>query len=306
MYDKNEKEKCEHIVKSVISHKNDKSIIPPSAEDIAHSLIYHYNADVSGGDYVDFCKNVYGISMCCHVIDDAIDHIPERMRRTLSQIIFLGLMKRKSLNQIIYTIGNMLHILRNGIPSHLIHSPLTFYMGVKSIDAFHKFSLGTIEPLTPRSRRAFVVRDGDDKQLWVHPGYKNYRIAWLKCFGSIPTGFDVDHIFAETGAEKFGYKLVRLALVKSSVNRHHGPSYEKIIRKDLPDIPPVAYASGYQLHKLIGNVDLPDLNRTSYLDDSARYSFGGQFTLLQQKMLLRALGLTTLLNNPKYNLRKKI
>ncbi|MDC8004870.1 hypothetical protein POV27_12480 [Aureisphaera galaxeae] len=70
--------------------------------------------------------------------------------------------------------------------------------------------------------------DGSDvKQVWVRPGYSDYRKAYSDVHGDIPEGMDIDHLQSETRAAQQGYGYVLIVPVDSSVNRSWGSTIEK-------------------------------------------------------------------------------
>ncbi|RKH03481.1 hypothetical protein [Corallococcus carmarthensis] len=80
-----------------------------------------------------------------------------------------------------------------------------------------------------QAKDVLVVRGyGGDLQLWVNPSYSNYRTAWVSAFGTVPTGYDVDHVYSKDRGTRYGYGYVRLALVDGSINKGSG-TVEKLM-----------------------------------------------------------------------------
>ena len=99
----------------------------------------------------------------------------------------------------------------------------------------------TISQLSDRGEEAQVVScpKFNYKTIWVSAEDNNYRSYYLQflrqCHGlpleRIPRPYDVDHMFNQKRALKYGYRYVRLALVNGPVNQSHGSGYEKMVTR---------------------------------------------------------------------------
>lgn len=109
---------------------------------------------------------------------------------------------------------------------------------------------------------AVIVRPsaGGPDQLWVRPDYLKYREAWRAAFGSVASGYQVDHLYSKARALAYGYGYVRLVLTDSKVNMSFGGGIEKQMLKVptsrdpsiAPTKVPIRYADWWQIQKLDG------------------------------------------------------
>jgi hypothetical protein len=73
--------------------------------------------------------------------------------------------------------------------------------------------------------------------LWMDPAATGYRDAYARFLrdhwgakeGLGGSGYDVDHVYNRARALHYGYRFVRMFLVRAEANRAHGRSYEKQI-----------------------------------------------------------------------------
>jgi hypothetical protein len=99
----------------------------------------------------------------------------------------------------------------------------------------------TISKLSNRGEEVQIVSCPrfNHKTLWVSAEDRKYGSYYLEfisqCYGlaldRIPKPYNVDHMFNQKRALKYGYKYVRLALVSGPVNQSHGPGYEKTVTR---------------------------------------------------------------------------
>jgi hypothetical protein len=97
----------------------------------------------------------------------------------------------------------------------------------------------TVETLAKARGGAFIVScpSLNSAVLWVATDNNDYRKDYLNFLNvtyglelsSIPTPYDVDHLYNRSRAQMYGLKFIRLALVGHSANRSHGAAYEKDI-----------------------------------------------------------------------------
>ncbi|PMO53143.1 hypothetical protein BCT07_17825 [Vibrio breoganii] len=95
-----------------------------------------------------------------------------------------------------------------------------------------------------------VVRssNGEYRELWVSPSYRDYTVAWKAVFGpvsnihqrwqavatsSTSSTYHLDHVLSSAIATKITYAYVRLFPVIGSVNMHFGRSFEGKIKTNL-------------------------------------------------------------------------
>jgi hypothetical protein len=79
----------------------------------------------------------------------------------------------------------------------------------------------------------------DYKTLWVRAKEDKYATFYLEylrqCHGldlaALPKPYNVDHLFNQKRALKYGYAYVRLGLVPGPVNQSHGAGYEKAVTR---------------------------------------------------------------------------
>jgi|GEM_PF-4577095 len=96
-----------------------------------------------------------------------------------------------------------------------------------------------VNPLAGAKGTAFVVDCASlkSKVLWVGTANDEYRKDYLLFLNanynlglsSIPTKFDVDHLFNRSRAKAYSLQFIRVALVDFAANRSHGAAYEKDI-----------------------------------------------------------------------------
>lgn len=85
--------------------------------------------------------------------------------------------------------------------------------------------------------RAVIQHGPAGAVLWMNPHADNYRSVFqrfLKEFWGLTqalahSGYDVDHVYNRARAKHYGYRLVRMFLVRGAINQEHGRSYEKQI-----------------------------------------------------------------------------
>lgn len=80
----------------------------------------------------------------------------------------------------------------------------------------------------------YVQRGPAANWLWYDPSRDDYRDAFRSFLAReqnfrhpLPGDYHVDHVYNRARALKFGYGLVRMALVEGHVNTDHGRTYEK-------------------------------------------------------------------------------
>jgi hypothetical protein len=84
---------------------------------------------------------------------------------------------------------------------------------------------------------AYVQNGPCGAMLWMDPiasGYRDtygrfLRQHWGATRDLTNSGYDVDHVYNRARAKHYGYKFVRMFLVKADANRDHGRAYEKQI-----------------------------------------------------------------------------
>jgi hypothetical protein len=83
-----------------------------------------------------------------------------------------------------------------------------------------------------------IVQNGPcGAMLWMDPVVSGYRDTYGKFLRThwgatrdlTNSGYDVDHVYNRARAKQYGYKFVRMFLVKADANRDHGRVYEKQI-----------------------------------------------------------------------------
>lgn len=94
----------------------------------------------------------------------------------------------------------------------------------------------------PASSGAFVVNcvELNSTVLWVSTNNDRYRSDYLKFLNqtyslglsTIPSPYDVDHLYNRSRAQTYGLQYIRLALVGHAANRSHGAAYEKDVTKN--------------------------------------------------------------------------
>lgn len=137
-------------------------------------------------------------------------------------------------------------------------------IAVASMDILRKFgTVIEIPSVRPANACAFHGPDAGERCVWVVATYSNYRGAWNKAAedGAVDKladwgrGFDVDHLFPRSWAEKNGIEtwLLRLHPVYREVNRSAGGGREKACPAINPPSSGVIYAKGLQVMKLLGH-----------------------------------------------------
>ena len=84
---------------------------------------------------------------------------------------------------------------------------------------------------------AIVQKGPCGAMLWMDPVADGYRAAYGKFLQQhwgatrdlTNSGYDVDHVYNRARAKQYGYKFVRMFLVRADANRDHGRAYEKQI-----------------------------------------------------------------------------
>jgi len=82
---------------------------------------------------------------------------------------------------------------------------------------------------------AYVQSGPCGVSLWLDPAADGYRASygrflkahWGATQDLTGSGYDVDHVYNRARAIHYGYRLVRMLLVKAGPNRAHGSGYEK-------------------------------------------------------------------------------
>lgn len=84
---------------------------------------------------------------------------------------------------------------------------------------------------------AYVQNGPCGAMLWMDPVASGYRDTygrflrqhWGATRDLTNSGYDVDHVYNRARARHYGYKFVRMFLVRAEANRDHGRAYEKQI-----------------------------------------------------------------------------
>jgi hypothetical protein len=122
-------------------------------------------------------------------------------------------------------------------------------------------TLGPVAAVDRRDISRFaLVTTSRGPQLWASPdcSRESCRQAWDVVFPNAPRTADlnVDHVYSQASARRYGYGYVRLALIKADANQEAGRGWEKLVQRIKPvkqrGIPSIRYAGVVERAKLAG------------------------------------------------------